>query len=201
MGLSIIPSLVAASAAAARDRAVLDAFDTVGADAPARAVPLGALPPLDPDVLALLLESGAVREGAPGDVLPVRVGARRTRRLVAALAGRVGRGPHGARRARCRAAAPPREGRPVTRRSVAERAELKRSPARVGARLVRRAVPDARRAALPEPSTSPRDEVRCPIGVPGLGDSGRSGQGSGNGGTLSSGERPPLPTSGRVLRR
>jgi hypothetical protein len=45
---------------------VLDAFDTVGADAPARAVPLGALPPLDPDVLASLLESGAVREGAPG---------------------------------------------------------------------------------------------------------------------------------------
>jgi hypothetical protein len=66
MGASIIPSLVAASAAAARDRAVLDAFDAAGAVGPAHAVPLAALPPLDPDVLAALIERGTVREGAPG---------------------------------------------------------------------------------------------------------------------------------------
>jgi hypothetical protein len=66
MGASILPSLLAASAAAARERAVLDAFDAARAGAPARAVPLTALPPLDPDVLAALIERGAVREGAPG---------------------------------------------------------------------------------------------------------------------------------------
>jgi hypothetical protein len=66
MATSILPVLIAASAAAARERAVLDAFDAVGASAPARAMPLTALQPLDPDVLAQLIERGAVREGAPG---------------------------------------------------------------------------------------------------------------------------------------
>jgi hypothetical protein len=66
MGVTIIPSLLAASAAAARDRAVLDAFAAAGADAPSAAVPLATLPPLDSDVLAQLLDRGAVREGAPG---------------------------------------------------------------------------------------------------------------------------------------
>jgi hypothetical protein len=66
MGASMIPALLAASASAARERAVLDAFDAAGAGTPARAVPLTALPPLDPDVLAQLIERGAVREGAPG---------------------------------------------------------------------------------------------------------------------------------------
>jgi hypothetical protein len=66
MSASIIPILLAASAAAERERAVLDPFDAAGADAPARAVPLAALPPLDPDVLAALIERGTVREGAPG---------------------------------------------------------------------------------------------------------------------------------------
>jgi hypothetical protein len=66
MGASILPALLAASAAAARERVVLDAFDAIGAGAPARAVPLTALPSLDPDVLAQLIERGAIREGAPG---------------------------------------------------------------------------------------------------------------------------------------
>jgi hypothetical protein len=63
---STIPALLAASAATARERAVLDAFAAVGANGPARPVRLAALPPLDPDVFAQLLERGAVREGAPG---------------------------------------------------------------------------------------------------------------------------------------
>jgi hypothetical protein len=62
----MIPSLLAARAAAAREKAVLDAFGAVGANGPARAVRLAALPPLDPDVFAQLLDRGAVREGAPG---------------------------------------------------------------------------------------------------------------------------------------
>jgi hypothetical protein len=66
---AIIPSILAASAAseaAARERVVLDALDAAGADAPARAVPLDALPPLAPEVFAEVLDRGAVREGAPG---------------------------------------------------------------------------------------------------------------------------------------
>jgi hypothetical protein len=62
----MLPALLAANAAAARDDAVLDAFSAARADAPARAVPLAALPPLDADVLGRLVERGAVREGAPG---------------------------------------------------------------------------------------------------------------------------------------
>jgi hypothetical protein len=62
----MLPAILAANAAAARDNAVLGAFSAARADAPARAVPLAALPPLDADVLATLLDRGAVREGAPG---------------------------------------------------------------------------------------------------------------------------------------
>jgi hypothetical protein len=63
---SMIPAFLAASAAAAREKAVLDAFGAVGADAPSRAVPLAEFPALDPDDLGRLIERGAVREGAPG---------------------------------------------------------------------------------------------------------------------------------------
>jgi hypothetical protein len=63
---SMIPAFLAASAAAAREKAVLDAFGAVGADAPSRAVPLAALRALDADDLGRLIERGAVREGAPG---------------------------------------------------------------------------------------------------------------------------------------
>jgi hypothetical protein len=66
MTAPMIPALLAASVAAAREKAVLDAFSVALADAPARAVPLAALPALDPDVFGRLLERGAVREGAPG---------------------------------------------------------------------------------------------------------------------------------------
>jgi hypothetical protein len=62
----MIPALLAVSAAAAREKAVLDAFGAAGANGPARAVRLSALPRLDQDVFAQLLERGAVREGAPG---------------------------------------------------------------------------------------------------------------------------------------
>ena len=63
---SMIPAFLAATAAAAREKAVLDAFGAVGADAPSRAVPLAALRALDADDLGRLIERGAVREGAPG---------------------------------------------------------------------------------------------------------------------------------------
>jgi hypothetical protein len=62
----MIPALLAANAAAARNNAVLDAFSAARADTPSRAVPLATLPPLDPDIFATLLERGQVREGAPG---------------------------------------------------------------------------------------------------------------------------------------
>ena len=78
----MIPALLAASAAQVRENAVLDAFGAAGADAPARAVPLVELPPLDPDVLGRLVDRGAVREGAPGTFyryLPATRGAARAK--------------------------------------------------------------------------------------------------------------------------
>jgi hypothetical protein len=63
---AMFPVIIAASAAAAREQAVLAAFESMGADGPARALPLGALPPLDAAVVAQLVERGLVREGAPG---------------------------------------------------------------------------------------------------------------------------------------
>jgi hypothetical protein len=66
MGISVMPAILAASAAAARERTVLDGFRAARAEGPAHAVPLAALPPLDSTVFAQLLERGAVREGAPG---------------------------------------------------------------------------------------------------------------------------------------
>jgi hypothetical protein len=65
MGSSVMPALLAASAAAARERTDLDASRAARAEGAAYAVPLAALPPLEPAVLGQLVERGAVRERAP----------------------------------------------------------------------------------------------------------------------------------------